>query len=174
MWSARCEMGPAPCVSSSGCPPAPQQPGLRPGQAAPGLAGLATLVLTASILLLTAPLFIFGGCLLIFFYHVECFSIASQWFLYLPKCLFGNGFFSLLCTFNIVLSHMFHAGGLRRALFLLLLVLLTCSCLLSGLTTFGCFELKSIILQETFLSLRTGAIMEQYQAEPDFREDWDI
>jgi len=109
--------------------------------------GLITDVIGALVLLLTAPLFLFGGFVMVFFYHVETLDIASPWFSLLPKIFFGSGFNNLFCAAAVTSFRLVPASLVKRALFLLLILLFFTSCLLSGISTYGCFELQSIILQ---------------------------
>ena len=109
--------------------------------------GLITDVIGALVLLLTAPLFLFGGFVMVFFYHVETLDIASPWFSLLPKIFFGSGFNNLFCAAAVTSFRLVPASLVKRALFLLLVLLFFTSCLLSGISTYGCFELQSIILQ---------------------------
>ena len=150
--------------------------------------GLITDVVGALILVLSAPLFLFGGFIMVFFYHVDTLDLASPWFSLLPKFFFGGGFNNLFCAATVISFRLLPTSLVKRALFLLLILFLFTSCLLSGISTFGCFELQSIILQvcsppkiqqlmnflqQTFLSLRTAEIIERYVTEPSFSSAWD-
>ena len=109
--------------------------------------GLITDVIGALVLLLSAPLFFFGGFIMVFFYHVDTLDIASPWFSLLPKFFFGSGFNNLFCAAMVTSFRLFPISLVKRALFLLLLLFLFTSCLISGISIYGCFELQSIILQ---------------------------
>ena len=98
-------------------------------------------------LILTAPLFLFGGFIMVFFYHVDTIDIASPWFSLLPKLFFGSGFNNLFCATTLTSFRLLPASLVKRGLFLLLMLFLFTSCLISGISTYGCFELQSIILQ---------------------------
>ena len=152
--------------------------------------GLLTDVIGSLVLVLSAPLFLFGGFIMVFFYHVDTLDIASPWFSLLPKFFFGSGFNNLFCAATVISFRLFPISLVKRALFLLLILFLFTSCLVSGISIYGCFELQSIILQvcsplkicsfnvinllqQTFLSLRTGEIIERYVTEPDFSSGWD-
>jgi len=135
--------------------------------------GLITDVIGTLVLVLSAPLFLFGGFIMVFFYHVDTLDIASPWFSLLPKFFFGGGFNNLFCAAAVISFRLLPISLVKRALFLLLILFLFTSCLVSGISTYGCFELQSIILQQTFLSLRTAEIIERYVAEPGFSSAWD-
>ena len=98
-------------------------------------------------LVLPAPLFLFGGFIMVFFYHVDTIDIASPWFSLLPKLFFGSGFNNLFCATTLTSFRLLPASLVKRGLFLLLMLFLFTSCLISGISTYGCFELQSIILQ---------------------------
>ena len=101
-------------------------------------------------LILTAPLFLFGGFIMVFFYHVDTIDIASPWFSLLPKLFFGSGFNNLFCATTLTSFRLLPASLVKRGLFLLLMLFLFTSCLISGISTYGCFELQSIILQVSY------------------------
>ena len=109
--------------------------------------GLITDVVGALVLVLSAPLFLFGGFIMVFFYHVDTLDIASPWFSLLPKFFFSSGFNNLFCAASVISFRLLPISLFKKALFLLLILFLFTSCLLSGISTYGCFELQSIILQ---------------------------
>ena len=84
---------------------------------------------------------------MVFFYHVDTIDIASPWFSLLPKLFFGSGFNNLFCATTLTSFRLLPASLVKRGLFLLLMLFLFTSCLISGISTYGCFELQSIILQ---------------------------
>ena len=145
----------------------------KTGSSVAGLGGVITDVLSVSIMILTAPVFLSAGLILVYFYHVDTISAASPWFSILPNCLYGSAFTNLLCSANLILFRSFPPSLSKRVLFLLLLLLLSGSCLLSGLSTFACFQLQSVILQPSLLSLRPAPLLLAYMEDAAAKTSWD-
>ena len=155
---------------SSQEPVAAAMPG---GRADTPCGGLLTDILTILILVLSAPLFLFGGFLMVFYYHVGSFDLASAWFSLLPKCYYASGLSNLVCAATVATNRVFLLGVIKRSLSIALVVVLASSCVVAAASTFGCFELQSVILQQTFLGLRTASITERYMTDSAFRVSWD-
>ena len=104
------------------------------------MGGVIANILSSLLLLLSTPILIFGGFILVYFYHVQSFGVVSN----------------LIASITISIFQIIHTG-LCKTLFLMdLCVFLIVSCILNGISTYGCSELHSIILQQNFLSVNIG------------------
>eukprot|EP00092_Neocalanus_flemingeri_P021988 GFUD01023846.1.p1 GENE.GFUD01023846.1~~GFUD01023846.1.p1 ORF type:complete len:360 (+),score=86.19 GFUD01023846.1:63-1142(+) len=141
--------------------------------ASQAMGGVLANILSSLLMLLSTPILIFGGFILIYFYHVQSFSVVSEWFYVLPYAFFSCGVINL---FNSVIISIFQAiapGVGKTFLLIILSIFLIVSCILNGISAYGCSELQSIILQQSFLSVDTGSIMDQYMNDHSFQSAWD-
>ena len=84
-------------------------------------------------------------------------------------CLVVNIFSSMLVFLPFVC-----VSGVSRILGLLTLgTIHLVSGVVNGVSAYGCMELRSIILQNSFLAIDMTVILDKYMREEDFRHNWD-
>ena len=132
-----------------------------------------TNIISALLLLLSTPIFIFGGFILIYFYHVQSFGIVSYWFHILPLVYFFCSASNIVSSVFVALFQTIPLGVFRSFWLAIMTIFLVVSCILNMISTYGCTQLTSDILQQQFLSVNIGDITEQYMLDPIFRGGWD-
>ena len=124
------------------------------------MGGVLANILSSLLLLLSTPILIFGGFILVYFYHVQSFGVVSDWFYFLPYAFFACGVINLITSISISIFQIIPTGLCKTLFLMVLCVFLVVSCILNGISTYGCSELHSIILQQNFLSVNIGGIMD--------------
>ena len=137
------------------------------------MGGILASILSSLLMFLSTPILFFGGFILIYFYHVQSFGIVSDWFYVLPYAFYSCGAINFLASIFISIFQILPANLCKRLFLTVLCIFLVVSCLLNGISSYGCNELHSIILQQNFLSADSGGIMDQYMSDPSFQESWD-
>jgi hypothetical protein len=137
------------------------------------MGGVLVNILSSLLLLLSTPIHIFGGFILVYFYHVQSFGVVSDWFYFLPYAFFSCGVINLITSISISIFQIIPTGLCKTLFLMVLCIFLIVSCILNGISTYGCSELHSIILQQNFLSVNIGDIMDEYMSDPSFQESWD-
>ena len=137
------------------------------------MGGVLANILSSIFMLLSTPILIFGGFILVYFYHVQSFGIVSDWFYVLPYAFYSCGAINFLGSILISVFQIIPAGLSKKLFLTILSIFLIASCILNGVSAYGCNELHSIILQQNFLSVDSGGIMEQYMHDQSFQESWD-
>ena len=137
------------------------------------MGGVLANILSSLLMLLSTPVLIFGGFILIYFYQVQSFGVVSEWFYLLPYSFFACGVINFLGSVFLAIFQVVPPSGCKAFLLIILSTFLIVSCVLNAISAYGCSELQSIILQQSFLSVDTGSIMEQYMTDPSFQSSWD-
>ena len=138
------------------------------------VASLSSLLLSSLLLILSSPLVLFVSLILLYFYRLHSFLLVSDWFNQLPDLLLLSAALNLSSGLTGTLVALLECGGRTRLVSLLLSSsLLLASCLTAATSAYGCTELQSIILQQKFLSINIGWMMEQYMTDHQFRRSWD-
>ena len=72
-----------------------------------------TMALSSITMLLSAPMLIFGGLIMDYFYHVNSFSVVSQWFSYMPTSLYMCSIINI-CSSILVFLPFICISGISR------------------------------------------------------------
>ena len=150
----------------------------------PALCSVSAILLSSVLLTLSSPLLLFVCLLLLFFYRVQSLVLVSSWFLLLPDLFFLSAALNLLSGVSSGLLGLLECGDrtrtgtrtgsrTRKAFLLASCCLLVASFATAITSAYGCTELQSVILQQSFLAINIGWVMDQYMTDQTFRRAWD-
>jgi len=131
------------------------------------------LCLSGLLMLLSVPVLIFGGFVLEYFYQVHSFSVVSEWFNFLPTCFYTCAAMNLLSTCLLPTTRVCSKGTVKTLASIFVTIVYLVAAAINGVSTFACMELRSIILQQNFLSVDKADVLVKYLDDVSFRHEWD-